>query len=559
MRGSATRCPTQELAAHPEAMRRLLVRAPTWLGDALLSLPVLDGLRRTFPEAEIVVSAKPSVAGLFALVPGVASVIPDAGRGMAGLAATARRLREASCDLAVLLPNAFGAALLARLAGIPHRVGYARDGRASLLTAAVPLPAGAAGWHQVDYYRALLGALGWDEGERRPALAVPEEVSAAADDLLATVLPAGSGRPLLAVAPGAAYGAAKRWGADRFAAVAGAIAAETGGPILVLGSAAERHEAEVVARAGRGSAANLAGQTTLPVFAALLARARLLLSNDSGAMHVAAAVDVPAVGVFGPTEPRATGPLGRAAIVRHQVPCSPCRYRVCPIDHPCMASITPERVVAAARTLLAGHGAGPPPAAMWVGGRRPVVFLDRDGTLNEEAGYIRDPADLKLIPGAVEALRLLRGRGFALVVVSNQAGVARGLLTEAEVAAVNAALARQLAPHGVAPDLFLYSPYHPDHGVAPYRRDATCRKPGAGMLLRAARELGLHLGRAALIGDHWSDVLAARRLGVPAALVLTGHGAEEWERHRADPGDVHVAPDILAAARWIVEGLRTEP
>ena len=224
-----------------------------------------------------------------------------------------------------------------------------------------------------------------------------------------------------------------------------------------------------------------------------------------------------------------------------------------------MAALTPERVVAAARTLLEGPGAGPPPAAMWVGGRRPVVFLDRDGTLNEEIGYIRDPADLKLIPGAVEALRLLRARGFALVVVSNQAGVARGLLTEAEVATVNAALARQLAAHGVAPDLFLYSPYHPDHGVAPHRRDATCRKPGAGMLLRAARELGLDLGRAALIGDHWSDVLAACRLEVPAALVLTGHGAEEWERHRGEAGEVHVAPDILAAARWIVAGVRTEP
>ncbi len=552
MKGSATRCPTQELAAHPEAARRILVRAPTWLGDAVLSLPVLDGLRRTFPDAEIVVSAKPGVAGLFELVPGVTSVIADAGRGMAGLAATARRLRGASCDLAVLLPNAFGAAVLARLAGIPHRVGYARDGRAPLLTAAVPVPAGAAGWHQVEYYRALLGALAWDEGERQPALVVPQEVSAAADDLLAKVLPAASGRPLLAVASGAAYGSAKRWGADRFAAAASAIAAETGGLILVLGSAAERDEAEAVAGAARGAAANLAGRTTLPVLAALLARARLLLSNDSGVMHVAAAVGTSVVCVFGPTEPMATGPLGRAGIVRHHVPCSPCRYRLCPIDHPCMEEVTPERVVAAARTLLAGHGSGAPPAAMWVGGPRPVVFLDRDGTINEDTGYIRDPADLKLIPGAVEALRLLRARGFVLVVVSNQAGVARGLLTEAEVAAVNAALARQLAAHNAAPDLFLYSPYHPDHGGPPYRRDATCRKPGAGMLLRAARELGLDLGRAALIGDHWSDVLAARRLGLPAALVLTGHGAEEWGRHRAEPGNVHVAPDILAAAHWIL-------
>jgi D-glycero-D-manno-heptose 1,7-bisphosphate phosphatase len=218
-----------------------------------------------------------------------------------------------------------------------------------------------------------------------------------------------------------------------------------------------------------------------------------------------------------------------------------------------MEGVMPEAVVAAARGLLSAPV--PPPEAPWVGGPRPAVFLDRDGTINEEAGYLRDPADLKLIPGAVEALRLLRGHGFALIVVSNQAGVARGLMTEADVAAVNAGLARQLAPHGAAPDAFYFCPHHADHGAPPYRRACTCRKPGAGMLLRAAREHGLDLTRAALIGDHWTDVLAARRLGLPAALVLTGHGAEEWERARGEPGDAHVATDILAAARWIAEGL----
>ena len=138
------------------------MRAPSWLGDAVLSLPVLDGLRRTFPGAELVVSAAPAVADLFGLVPGVAAVVPDAGPGSRGLAATARRLGRERCDLALLLPNSFGSALLARLAGVPHRVGYARDGRSPLLTAAVPVPAAAHGWHQVDAYRALLGTLGWD-------------------------------------------------------------------------------------------------------------------------------------------------------------------------------------------------------------------------------------------------------------------------------------------------------------------------------------------------------------------------------------------------------------
>ncbi|HYB74027.1 MAG TPA: lipopolysaccharide heptosyltransferase II [Candidatus Sulfotelmatobacter sp.] len=544
--------PTRDLPAHPEAVRRILVRAPTWLGDAVLSLPVLEGLRRTFPRAEVVVSAKPTVADLFALVPGLAAVVPDAGRGPRGLLATARRLRRERCDVAVALPNSFASALLARLAGVPHRVGYARDGRSPLLTAAVPVPAAAARWHQVDRYRALLGALGWDEGERRPALTVPE-AGDAAERLLAGIL-AAPGRPLVAVAPGASYGGAKRWAPERFAAAADRLARELGAAIAVVGSRGEAGEAAAVARRVAAPVVNLAGRTTLPELGAVLARCTVLLSNDSGAMHVAAAVGAPVVAVFGPTQPAATGPLGRAAILRHPVACSPCRYRACPIGHPCMDGVTPEAVAAAARGLLA---AGDPPAeARWVGGPRPVVFLDRDGTVNEEAGYLRDPADLKLIPGAVEALGLLRGRGFALVVVSNQAGVARGLMTEADVAAVNAGLARQLAGHGTAPDAFYFCPHHADHGAPPYRRACTCRKPGAGMLLQAAREHGLDLTRAVLIGDHWTDVQAARRLGLPAALVLTGHGAEEWERHRGETGDAHVAADILAAARWIVEGPR---
>jgi heptosyltransferase-2 len=548
----ARRVPTRDLPAHPEAVRRILVRAPTWLGDAVLSLPVLEGLRRTFPGAEVVVSARPAVADLFTQVPGIAAVVPDAGGGSRGLLATARRLRRERCDVAVHLPNSFGSALLTRLAGVPHRVGYARDARAPLLTAAVPVPPAAAGWHQVDWYRALLGALGWDEGERRPALVVPQGATAARR-LLAGAPAAAREGPLLALAPGASYGGAKRWGPDRFATAAERLAGELGAAIAIVGSHREADEAAAVARQVRSPVVNLAGRTTLPELGAVLARCGVLLTNDSGAMHVAAAVGAPVVAVFGPTDPAATGPLGRAAILRHPVACSPCRYRECPIGHPCMDGVTPAAVVAAARALLAAPD--PPPEARWVGGRRPVVFLDRDGTINEEAGYLRDPADLKLIPGAVEALRLLRGHGFALIVVSNQAGVARGLMTEADVAAVNAGLARQLAPHGAAPDAFYFCPHHADHGAPPYRRACTCRKPGAGMLLRAAREHGLDLTRAALIGDHWTDVLAARRLGLPAALVLTGHGGEEWERNRGQPGDAHVAADILAAARWIAERL----
>ncbi len=186
-------------------------------------------------------------------------------------------------------------------------------------------------------------------------------------------------------------------------------------------------------------------------------------------------------------------------------------------------------------------------------GGRPAVFLDRDGTINREVERLCRLADLQLLPGAVEGLRLLRRSGYLLVVVTNQSAVARGLLSEAELATIHSELQRQLAADSAAVDRIYYCPHHPDEGVPPYRRECSCRKPAPGMLHRAASELGIDLARSYMVGDSLPDMMAGWAAGCATVLVLTGYGLQIQEE--ADPDVLrridHVAVDLAAAAAWI--------
>jgi len=179
---------------------------------------------------------------------------------------------------------------------------------------------------------------------------------------------------------------------------------------------------------------------------------------------------------------------------------------------------------------------------------RPAVFLDRDGTMVEDPGHLGDPDGVVVLEGVPEAIRTLAEAGFAPVVISNQAGVARGLFTEEAVVAVNERVAEILAESDAKVEGWYWCPHHPD-----FTGPCDCRKPAPGLLLRAARELGLDLSRSWLVGDHGSDVEAARRAGVRPVMVLTGHGREESERVGAAP-DIPVVANLTAAASWIVDG-----
>jgi heptosyltransferase-2 len=339
---------------NPSSISRVCVRATNWLGDAVMSLPAIRAIRRVFPHAHIALVARPWVADLYAREGSIDRIIPYAARkGLRAKREFASLLRHEHFDAAILLQNAFDAALLMWLAGIPERIGYNRDARRLLLTQAIPVPEpGEIPRHERFYYLELLRRAGMIEGfgDIGPIrLEGLDEVRAAGKVHLARL---GISGPAVGVSPGAAYGNAKRWLPERFAAVAQNLAP---GAVLLFGSSGERPLCETVAeslrRAGLDTR-NLAGETTLREFIDLAAACRLYLTNDSGAMHVSSALGVPTVAVFGATDDTTTGPTGPLArVVREHAECSPCLLRECPIDHRCMTAVTVERVTAVAQDL----------------------------------------------------------------------------------------------------------------------------------------------------------------------------------------------------------------
>jgi heptosyltransferase-2 len=323
---------------------RLLIRAPNWIGDVVLSLPAVRDIRRNFPDARMEVLARPWVADLYRAVPEVDDV-----RMTTTFRADARTLRGVF-DTAILLPNSFGTALQVWMAKIPERWGYATEGRGPLLTRRARVPREIRGRSQVYYYRAMLAGVGLQAaGDADASLLCPPEWHARAADLLG-----GADSAWIGLSPGAAFGSAKRWLPERFAAVGDLLAREDGVRVAVLGGAAERPLAEAIAAHMQAPAAVLCGETSLPELVGILSRLKLLVTGDSGPMHLAAALGTRVVAVFGPTDWRETAPVGRAArLVREPVYCAPCLLRECPIDHRCMRRVTVDRVLDEARGLLA--------------------------------------------------------------------------------------------------------------------------------------------------------------------------------------------------------------
>lgn len=340
----------------PDAVTRVVVLAPNWLGDAVMALPALQSVRGAYPAAHLAVAARPSVAPLFAMVPGVDAVVPLESRG--GLSNVQRWRRDAArlaaerFDLAVLFPNAFMAAWITAQARIPERWGYDTDLRGRWLTRALRRPAPSV--HQADYYLALVTAAGLAPAPRVARIVVPEAARDAATRLVAA-------RDYVVLAPGAAYGRAKQWPPERFAALAVTLRGTRAiTPVLVgaggdAAAGVEFLQALASLPGGAQTAAttvDLIGKTDLATLAAVLAGARAVVANDSGAMHLSGAVGVPVVAIFGPTNEQATAPLTAALdapaprLAIHQVWCRPCMLRECPLGHMCMRGVAAADVAA---------------------------------------------------------------------------------------------------------------------------------------------------------------------------------------------------------------------
>jgi heptosyltransferase II len=380
------------MPAHPPSSilhpRRVLVRGVNWLGDAVMTTPALQRLRQALPGTHIALLTREKLAPLWHQHPSLDAVLPFGAGEMPW--AVARRLRAGSFDAALVLPNSPRAALEVWMARIPRRIGYARRWRNWLLTQAITarpgqhrmhkrsateinrlirLPAAdrriAAGnsypsaAHHIHEYLDLAAALGADPEPLPPKLEITAaEIQQAEQALLSSLrrqsdAAAPRQRPtLLGINPGAHYGPAKRWPAESFAAVARAVSSRSGNCLwLALGGAADEKVCSDIARLAGGGVVNLAGKTSLRELMALLKLCRVLLTNDSGPMHVAAALGTPVVAIFGSTAPELTGP-GLPGDVRHQVlkaapPCSPCFRRTCPIDLRCLTGTTADRVIEA--------------------------------------------------------------------------------------------------------------------------------------------------------------------------------------------------------------------
>jgi heptosyltransferase II len=329
-------------------MRRILIRATNWVGDAVMSLPALQAVRARFPEAYIAVLAKPWVADIYARETFANDVILYGEHRWRLI----QQLRKQRFDVALLLQNAFEAAAIVWLAGVPRRIGYARDARSWLLTDAIPVPKkGEIPRHERFYYLELLSRAGLLEK-------VPESGSirlggaAQARSLGRERFASMAFEDVTGVSPGAAFGSAKRWLPERFAEASAAL----GGPVALFGSSDERTLCDQIAgdlKARGVRVHNFAGETSLGEFIELAAACRVYLTNDSGGMHIASALGVPTVAIFGATDDVGTGPTGPLTrVVRHEVECSPCLLRECPIDHRCMTLVSSKIVADAAADLL---------------------------------------------------------------------------------------------------------------------------------------------------------------------------------------------------------------
>lgn len=339
---------------------KILVRGANWIGDAVMTIPAMRELRCLFPEAEITLYTRAWAEGMFRDADFIDKIveIPNSDVSFRNTVGEAKRIRSKRYDIAVLFPNSFESAAVVRLAGIPRRFGYARDGRGILLSDPLRPPNWRNERHQVYYYlniaaeieRRLIGTETSSRLDPDCSLSVSEMRRVNAAELLED---AGVDGPLIAFGAGSTNSKAKRWGEERFAELGQRFRDEAGACVILLGSKSEADVSGRVASLCGADLIDLTGKTDLAEVTALLSQVDLFVSNDMGLAHIAAAVGTKTIVIFGPTNESVTRPFApNAVVVRTEVDCSPCMLRECPIDHRCMTRVTVDAVFEQAVNLL---------------------------------------------------------------------------------------------------------------------------------------------------------------------------------------------------------------
>ena len=340
-----------------KGVKGILVKGTNWVGDTIISFPAVHSLRHLFPQAHISVLAKSHLAELWKANPDVDEVIPyDMPTGanrIFGELQKARLIRDKAIDLAVILPRSFSSTLMVFLGGVPHRIGYNSEGRNLFLTERIDCPPELLIRHRMYYYLHLIERLGRCPSPPLPSLSLNGNIHGWANTFLSHNKL--QDKLLIGINPGATYGEAKCWPPERFVELGRRLRNGYGASILIFGSSRPK-EKELNAAISEGigeGCLNLSGQTSLSEMAALLRHCNLLVTNDTGTMHVAAAVGTRVVAIFGPTDPRTTSPLGKGhVVIREKVSCSPCLKRICPEDHRCMELISILDVINAVKEGL---------------------------------------------------------------------------------------------------------------------------------------------------------------------------------------------------------------
>ena len=470
----------------------------------MLSVPAIKAVRSHFPDAEVTLLVRPWVAGLFRSASFIDNVWskPKA-KGIGEWIRTAREIRRKRFDLAVLLPNSFEAALTVWAGGIPERVGYRTDGRSLLLTRSVrPSPARQ---HQCSYYLRLVAEAFGPSAE--PELRIKPRRTR-------RPTPGGCWNSRASRRPGVFWsstlvlpsGGAKRWREDRFAEVADRLADELDLSVAIIGSESERTIGERVRDRMKSGAALLSGLTSLETLVGILAEASLMVTNDSGPMHIGAALGTPTVAVFGSTNAEVTSPVGPNTSGRAA------RRRLQPLHAPRVSHRSSVHGRGhGVRGLFVGDGPGrPDPGMSGTDHSASAIFLDRDGTVSEEVGYMYDVSLYRVFPGQ-GGDPADQQSGMKVLLVTNQSGIERGYFQESMVHRVHDRLREKIALSQARLDGVYFCPHHPETGC-------NCRKPRPGMLLRARDELGLDLGRSYMVGDRYLDVRTGKAAGAARCL-----------------------------------------
>ena len=340
-------------------IKRVVVRGTNWVGDSVMTLPALRALRRVLPEAKITLVVRPSARGMFADVDFVDEVLTYDRRNVWSVIPQIKEWRRRKFDLALLFQNAFEAALIPALAGVPLRLGYATESRQALLTHPLQLPDWRSSRHEVFYYLYLVTALeqmlfGTSEiceSDPDASLQISDVRRNEAESLLRTY-GVREGAPVVVLCPGSINSRAKRWPAEAYAALADRLIASKR-QVVLIGSANEVDVSNEVTSHMQQQPIVLTGKTSLDEITALLSLVDLVVTNDTGPAHVAAALGRPTLVIFGPTNPLTTRPFApEAEILRHPPDCAPCMLRDCPIDHRCMTAITVDEVFEHSQALL---------------------------------------------------------------------------------------------------------------------------------------------------------------------------------------------------------------